>query len=139
MIRYRPLSEDDFDAVVALWRRTPGIGLSSADESDRISAFLRRNPSMCIAAEIDNEVIGTVIAGHDGRRGYLYHVAVAPEWRRRGIGSELVDRVLRRMTKDGVLKCHVMVYSDNADGREFWQKTGWTPRPEIAVYSTDLE
>ena len=80
-----------------------------------------------------------MIAGHDGRRGYLYHVAVAPEWRRRGIASELVDLVLSRMTEDGVLKCHVMVYSDNADGREFWQKTGWTPRPEIAVYSTELE
>ena len=122
-----------------MWRRTPGLGLSSADERGPFATFLARNPTTCLAAEIDGELVGTLVAGHDGRRGYLYHLAVAPEHRRRGIGSELVHLVLERMSDCGVRKCHIMVYSDNADGRVFWQKSGWTYRSGISTYSIELD
>ena len=102
---YREMTIEDYEAAIDLWNRTPGIGLSSADERAPFQAFLARNPSTCLAAEIDDRVIGTAVAGHDGRRGYLYHVAVDERYRRLGIGGELVRRVLCRMSESGVRKC----------------------------------
>jgi len=94
---------------------------------------------MSFVAENDCRVVGTSVAGHDGRRGYLYHLAVSPEMRGRGVGAELARLSLEALRLSGIRKCHIMVLSENANGRAFWEAERWTPRSDICLYSADLE
>lgn len=127
-----------YDQVMELWRQCEGIGLSSADSLDSISAYLDRNPGTSFVAAAEGDVIGAVLSGHDGRRGYIHHLAVRPDWRNRGVGQQLVDRCLKALKAVGIQKCHLFIYTDNEDGMMFWRKTGWTPREELRVVSKNI-
>ena len=83
-------------------------------------------------------VVAAVLCGHDGRRGYLHHLAVRPSCRGRGIGRRLVETCLAALQADGIQKCHVFVFMDNPQGVDFWMHLGWTPRADIGVVSIDL-
>jgi ribosomal protein S18 acetylase RimI-like enzyme len=131
----RALRAEDYDEAIVLWKRCPGIGLSAADERGPLTAFLAKNQGLCFAAWIGGTLVGTSLCGSDGRRGYLYHVAVDPERRRFGIGSALVSASLGALAATGVNKCHLFVFADNVGGADFWSATGWTRRNDIAVYS----
>ena len=128
-----------YDQVIELWRRCEGIGLSTADSLKNISAYLERNPGMSFVAAADGDIIGAVLSGHDGRRGYIHHLAVRQDWRDRGVGRRLVDECLKVLEAAGIQKCHLFIYCDNVDGMAFWQTIGWTPREELRVVSKNLQ
>ena len=128
-----------YDDVLALWRQCEGIGLSEADSRESIQAYLQRNPGMSFLATAERAVVGAVLCGHDGRRGYIHHLAVHPRFRRRGIGRQLVDRCLRALQQAGIRKCHLFIFNRNRDGIAFWEDVGWTPRSDISVISKSIE
>jgi ribosomal protein S18 acetylase RimI-like enzyme len=80
-------------------------------------------------------LVGSALAGCDGRRGYLYHVAVAPQHRRQGVGRALVQSCLRALAREGIDKSHIMVKADNAEGLVFWTHSGWSPRTDLVLMS----
>ncbi|MGA2444795.1 MAG: GNAT family N-acetyltransferase [Opitutaceae bacterium] len=134
----RRMTLADYDEVVALWRATEGIGLNESDERAAIGAYLARNPGMSFVAVAGGRIIGAVLGGHDGRRGYLHHLAVTPAWRRRGLGRALVEAVLAELKKCGMLKCNIFLYADNEAGRAFWLKHGWAAREDLVLVQKPL-
>jgi ribosomal protein S18 acetylase RimI-like enzyme len=131
----REMNADDYAGAYELWSRTEGIGLSEADSEDRIRSFLARNPGLSFVAVDDGRIVGTVLCGHDGRRGYLYHVAVSEPYRNRGIGNRLVAFALQRLRDEQIDKCHLFVMCDNDLGVAFWSGAGWTRRGDILIFS----
>ncbi|MCL6603392.1 MAG: GNAT family N-acetyltransferase [Paenibacillus sp.] len=135
---YRDMIITDYSAAYRLWESTEGMGLSSADSEEEIIRYLHRNPGLSQICEGENgEIAGTALCGHDGRRGFLYHVAVSGLYRGQGIGRELVKRCLNKLREEGIAKCHLMVLGDNELGRDFWSGLGWQFRDGIALYSQD--
>jgi putative acetyltransferase len=134
----RALSIEDWDVVHALWLATPGVGLSDSDSRAGTEAFLRRNPGMSAVACAGGEVVGAVLCGHDGRRGYLHHLAVAPAWRGRGLARRLVARCFEQLAAAAIPKCNVFLYADNADGAAFWEHEGWSARADLRVLQREV-
>ena len=138
-IQLREFTADDYEAALALWKRCEGIGLSAADSPCAVKAFLKRNPGLNFTAAVDGKIIGTALCGQDGRRGYLYHLAVDPDYRRQGLGKQLASACLAGLKSAGIQKCHIMVFATNQAGLAFWQSFGWKARPEIELLSYDIE
>lgn len=138
-IRISDFKIDSYERAIALWKRCEGVGLSDADSKENIGLCLDRNPGMSFIAEIDNEIVGVVLAGHDGRRGYLHHLAVSPDFRRKGIGSLLVKNSLSKLKDQGILKCHIMLFNNNSAGLEFWESIGWSYRDDICIMSKTVD
>jgi N-acetylglutamate synthase len=126
---------DDYDEVLALWQATPGVGLSDADSRANIAAYLARNPGLSFVARAEGRLVGAVLCGTDGRRGYLHHLAVHPDFRRLGIGQELAERCLAGLKAQGIHKCHLFVFAGNDSGRAFWERTGWKQRDDLVIMS----
>ena len=138
-VRYTPFTEADYDEAVALWRRCKGLALGRADAREPIAAYLRRNPGFSFVARgEDGALAGAVLCGHDGRRGYLHHLAVAPSCRGCGIGRALVQLALDAVRAAGLEKCHIFVLAGNADGRRFWARAGWRERTDLVVMTADV-
>jgi ribosomal protein S18 acetylase RimI-like enzyme len=133
----REMRMPDHGECCELWSGTPGVRLTDADTEEAIGAFLCRNPGMSFVAEEGNEIIGTSMCGHDGRRGYIYHVAVKPEYRGKRLGTRLVEACMERLRAEGINKCHVFVLADNALGNSFWASF-FKKRADIALYSRDI-
>jgi ribosomal protein S18 acetylase RimI-like enzyme len=134
----REMTDGDYDAVHALWKATPGIGLSEADERRNIAVFLEYNRGLSFVAEAGGAIAGAVLGSFDGRRGYLHHLAVAPGFRRSGVGRTLVARSLEALRGRGVRRCHIFVMAGNTDGRRFWERVGWFRRDDLVVMSKDV-
>lgn len=130
---------ESYDKVLALWKQCDGVGLGESDSKENIRRYLGRNPGMSFIAEKDNELVGAVLAGHDGRRGYIHHLAVLPKKRRKGIGRLLVSNCLEKLKDNGILKCHIFMFYTNDDGKEFWKSAGWTLRNDISVVSKFID
>src|SRR5438093_7698856 len=113
---------------MALWQRCEGIGLSGADSKDSIGAYLRRNAGMSFVVTVDGKIAGAALGGHDGRRGFIHHLAVDPRYHRQGVGRRLVERCLAALEQAGILKCHIFIFNRNEAGIAFWKSVGWTPR-----------
>jgi putative acetyltransferase len=135
----RPLVIDDYDDVMQLWRACEGVGLSDADSREGIRKYLARNEGLSSVTHIDGELAGVIMAGHDGRRGFLHHLAVAPRFRGTGIGRALVESSLARLRACRIGKCHIMVYAGNEAARAFWSRLGWTRRDDVDLMSYQLE
>ncbi len=139
MITIRPMTIDDYDEVVELWQSTEYIHLSRSDTREGIAAYLERNPGMSFVARTeDGTLAGAALCGHDGRRGYLHHMAVRDECRGMGIGHELSDRCMEALRKAGILKCHLFVVRRNIPGKAFWEQTGWSERSDLIIMSKEL-
>ena len=123
----------DYDAVLALWQSSEGIGLNESDTREAIAAYLVRNPGFSLVAEVKGVIVGALLCGHDGRRGYLHHLAVASPHRRRGLGRTLVDESIARLRAQGITKCNIFLFANNAAGRAFWLRQGWAPREDLVV------
>ena len=132
------LTIDAYDEVFALWQQSEGVGLSDADARGAIFSYLRRNPGMSFVAKDDGAVVGVVLCGHDGRRGYIHHCAVRASLRGQGIGRRLVERSLDALQRAGIQKCHLFIFNDNRDAMAFWHDAGWTLRTDISVMSKDM-
>lgn len=129
---------EDYDAVVALWRRTEGVGLNESDTRRAIAAYLRRNPRFSFVAEKNGRLIGAVLCGHDGRRGYLHHLAVARQHRQQGIGRQLVNACLAKLRQARIQRCNIFIFANNNAGIKFWVHHGWKPRTELRVMQIPL-
>jgi ribosomal protein S18 acetylase RimI-like enzyme len=134
----RELTISDYPACMVLWSQTPGIGISSADSEDALSRFLLRNPGTSFICIENGALVGTVLCGHDGRRGYIYHLAVAVPFHRQGIGKQLLEHALQKMRQAGMEKCHILVMITNETGMAFWEHAGWKKRSEICSFSKNL-
>lgn len=133
-----PFTEEHIGEALALWRAEEHIGLSDADEPAELLDFLLRNPGTSFVAFEDGELVGACLCGHDGRRGYVHHLAVAAGHRRTHIGARLLQACLDSLQQAGIQKCHAFVFSDNPYTELFWTGTGWTRRAELVVFSKDL-
>lgn len=128
----RIMTREDYGAVYALWLSCKGMGLNDLDDSEEgISRFLARNPSTCFVAEADNMIVGAIMAGNDGRRGYIYHTAVSPGYRKKGIARELVNAALKALEALGINKAALVVFARNEDGNAFWERLGFTSRGDL--------
>ncbi len=128
----RAMTIADYDAVYALWLSCTGMGLNNLDDSrEGIERFLKRNPDTCFAAESDGRIVGVIIVGNDGRRGYIYHTAVHPECRKQGIGAALVEKAMTALKENGIHKAALVVFERNENGNAFWEKLGFTTREDL--------
>jgi len=126
----------DYAAAMALWNSAPGVRVNEPrEEYERI---LHRNPGLATAAWIGDELAGAVLCCHDGRRGYLYHLAVAEKFRRRGIARAIVDHCLQLLTRAGIQRCTIFLVADNTSGRDFWLSNGWRERTDLVAFARDL-
>lgn len=131
----REMKAGDYQEAFALWQEDEGIGLSNADSEANIQRFLARNPALSFVAVHNGKIVGTILCGHDGRRGYIYHLFVAEHHRKKGVGRSLAAKSLERLKEEGIDKCHLFVFTRNELGRNFWVNTGWTLREDIVVMS----
>ena len=135
----RLMNITDYDRVYSLWLSCKGMGLNDLDDSrEGIERFLIRNPETCFVAECDGAVVGVIIAGNDGRRGYIYHTAVMPEYRGRGIGKALVGRALSALKECGINKVALVVFDRNEVGNLFWEREGFTKRDDLVYRNKAL-
>ncbi len=137
-VTIRPFEITDHAAAVALWKTVEGIGLSESDAPENMAAYLMRNPGMSFVAFREKVLIGAVLCGTDGRRGYLHHLAVHPDHRDQGIGRQLVVHCLEALHRSGLLKCHLFLFRTNRSGRTFWERLGWSVRTDLDVVSFEL-
>jgi ribosomal protein S18 acetylase RimI-like enzyme len=138
-VSLRPMLVLDYSEVFELWQRSEGVGLSASDERDRIEGYMARNPGLSQVAESDGKIVGAVLCGHDGRRGFIYHLAVDSEWRGQGLGRQLAERVLTLLKEQGIQKAYVMVFRQNGAARGFWERTGWEAREDLVPMCAVLE
>ena len=128
----RVMLSTDYDAVYALWLETAGMGLNDVDDSrEGIEKYLQRNENTCFVAERDGEIIGVILAGHDGRRGFIYHMAVRGSERNRGIGTALADAAMTALQGEGVTKVALVCFAGNELGNAFWERYGFTARTDL--------
>jgi ribosomal protein S18 acetylase RimI-like enzyme len=125
----------DYDGTFALLSATPGIGLRMADSRSGIERYLARNPGLSFVARVEGRIVGCAMSGHDGRRGYLQHLAVDPSCRLRGIGQTLVQRCLDGLKREGIEKTHLDVLVENDPAHRYWTRLGWKRRDDIVRYS----
>lgn len=130
-----PFQEHHDPEARALWDATPGVGLSEADQPQAIARFLRRNPGLSFVATHGTQVMGTMLCGHDGRRGLIHHLAVAPACRRMGVGRSLLAAGLDALRAEGIDKCHLLVFRTNHEGIAFWHALAASERTELTLFS----
>jgi ribosomal protein S18 acetylase RimI-like enzyme len=130
-----PFEMRDYPVALALWKSTEGVGLSSADESAAIEAFLLRNPSLSFKATIDGQLVGTILCGDDGRRGLIHHLVTAESHRRCGVAKALLQNGLRALRGAGIEKCHLLVFKSNGVGVAFWRGVGAQERVTLSIFS----
>lgn len=135
----RAITINDYPDLFDMWKHTPNMGLRSLDDSrEGIAVFLRRNPSTNFAAYEDNKLVGAILCGHDGRRGYIYHTVVLPEYRNRGIGTSLVKTAVEALKEEGITRVCLNVMESNEQGKRFWLNNGWEKKDFLGFYSKSI-
>lgn len=135
----RKMTAADYDSVYALWLSCAGMGLNDVDDSrEGIERYLRRNPDTCFVAEIDSQLAGVILSGHDGRRGYIHHTAVSSDHRRKGVGEKLVQAALDALRACGITKTALVVFEYNRTGNAFWERMGFEQRDDLVYRNRAL-
>lgn len=130
MVKIRLMTINDWESVEKVWKDHEGT--NPVDDSEEgFTRYLKRNPTTSFVAEDDGKIIGTILAGHDGRRGFLHHVVVLPGYRLKGVGEEMVSRAMEALEKEGIQKTALVVFEDNDLGNGFWEHIGFTTRPDL--------
>ena len=138
-VTVRLMTISDYDDVYALWLSCVGMGLNDIDDSKvGIDKFLQRNPNTCFVATQDEQILGVILSGQDGRRAYIYHLAVAPTHRRQGIAERLVDEVMRVLDEIGISKAALVVFDKNQIGNDFWESQGFSVRRDLVYRNKSL-
>lgn len=133
MITTRELVIDDYERACALWNEVEGVEICEGDSREEIAGYLARNPGLSRVAEEGETLAGAVLCGHDGRRGFIYHLAVAPAFRGRRVGKLLIDDCLGGLRAAGLQRALILVARDNSLGRAFWLRSGWEELSAIAM------
>lgn len=134
-MKIRTMTIEDYDGVYELWMTIKGFGIRSIDDSRiGVDRFLKRNPTTSVVAEEDGKVVGSILCGHDGRRGCLYHVCVHEKYRRHGIGKAMVVRAMERLEEEQISKVSLIAFTENDIGNAFWNTIGWTERLDLNYY-----
>ena len=128
----RKLTINDYEEIYELWMSTPGMGLNDVDDSKSgIDAYLKRNPNTCFVAVASGKIVGVILSGHDGRRGYIYHLAVSIVNRNNGIGSALIDSALQALKDEGIHKVALVVFKNNEIGNTVWERKEFSIREDL--------
>ena len=137
MVRIRTI--EDYEGVYALWKKIKGFGIRSIDDSkEGVARFLKRNPTTSVVAEKDGRIVGSILCGHDGRRGCLYHVCVDEDYRRHGIGKRMVVFAMKALKEEKINKVSLIAFTENDIGNAFWNTIGWTERLDLNYYDFTL-
>jgi N-acetylglutamate synthase len=128
----------DYEAAVELWKRVEGLDIAEGDDPESIGRFLKQNRGLSRVATDGSTVIGAALCGHDGRRGYIYHLAVDPNYQGRRLGKQLVDECLEGLRLAGLERANILVAKDNPRGLEFWRRAGWEDLDGAAAMGIDL-
>jgi len=123
----REMKINDYQKMLELWKSCEGIEIDDDDERINIKIYLARNPGLCFVAYDGKKLIGTVKCGQDGRRGYLHHLAVNQDYRKKGIAKKLIAKSLQNLRRQGIKKCNCFVFDSNKAALKFWKNIGWTP------------
>lgn len=135
----KQMSIDDYPQLFALWKATPNMGLRSLDDSrEGILLFLNRNPNTNFTAYEDDRLVGAILCGNDGRRGYIYHTVVSPEYRGRGIASALIGAAVQALKEESITRVCLNVMESNEQGKAFWMKRGWEKKDFLGFYSKSI-
>ncbi|HIX60366.1 MAG TPA: GNAT family N-acetyltransferase [Candidatus Blautia gallistercoris] len=135
----RVMKAADYEQVYALWKKIRGFGIRSIDDSrEGVERFLKRNPNTSIVAEIDGKIVGSILCGHDGRRGCFYHVCVDEAYRRHGIGKSMVVMAMQALKEEHINKVSLIAFTRNDIGNAFWNTIGWTKREDLNYYDFTL-
>lgn len=135
----RAMKQDDYKEVHRLWMEIHGFGIRSLDDSkEGVERFIRRNPTTSMVAVTDGEIVGSILCGHDGRRGCLYHVCVKENYREHGIGQNMVRACLDALKEERINKVNLIAFCKNEVGNRFWQGLGWTFREDVNYYECIL-
>ena len=137
-VEIRPFTLNDYENAIAIWQQSGGVRLSRADEKHAIARYLRRNPGTSFVAYFEDKMVGTILCGHDGRRGFIHHLAVHPDYRRNGIGRQLVTRGISALAAVGIDKCHLFIVPENESGKAFWADVGFSLHTDIEMMSKFL-
>lgn len=138
-ISVRVMTAEDYDEVHSLWMEIHGFGIRSLDDSrEGITNFIRRNPTTSMVACRDGAIVGSILCGHDGRRGCLYHVCVKEAYRKHGIGQQMVNACLMELKKENINKVNLIAFDTNAVGNRFWKSLGWEFRKDVNYYECVL-
>ena len=139
----RKLTINDYEEIYELWMSTPGMGLNDIDDSKSgIDKYMKRNPNTCFVAVVSGKIVGVILSGHDGRRGYIHHTAVSITSRNKGIGSALIDTALKALKDEGIHKVALVVFKGNDIGNTFWEQKGVGTREDLSYRNkalTDLK
>ena len=137
--KIRSMTAADYDKVYALWMEISGFGIRSMDDSrEGIERFLLRNPGCSVVAEKQGNIVGSILCGHDGRRGCLYHVCVQKEHRKQGIGKAMVVFAMEVLKREKINKVSLIAFTKNDIGNAFWKEIGWTKREDLNYYDFTL-
>lgn len=135
MNNIRSMTIEDYEEVYSLWLKISGFGMRSMDDSrEGIARFLNRNPGCSVVAEREGRIVGSILCGHDGRRGCLYHVCVHPDFRKQGIGKAMVVFAMEALKKEEINKVSLIAFTKNDIGNAFWKEIGWTKREDLNYY-----
>lgn len=135
----RVMKAADYEQVYALWKKIRGFGIRSIDDSrEGVERFLKRNPNTSIVAEMDGKIVGSILCGHDGRRGCFYHVCVDEAYRRHGIGKSMVVMAMQALKEEHINKVSLIAFTRNDIGNAFWKEIGWTKREDLNYYDFTL-
>ena len=135
----RAMMIEDYEGVYKLWKQTKGFGIRSIDDSrEGLERFLRRNPTTSIVAEEEGEIVGSILCGHDGRRGCFYHVCVAEEHRMKGIGTQMAKMAMDALRAEKINQVCLIAFTDNQVGNHFWEQSGWKRREDLNYYDLSL-
>lgn len=138
-MEYRLLTAEDYDTIRDIWNSTESMGLRNLDDSRRgIEKFLLRNPASSFIVLDGEKTVGCILCGHDGRRGFIYHTCVLPEYRGKGIGSHLTELACNALKREGIHKCALLCYKNNESGNRFWAAQGWECRTDLNYYNLVL-
>jgi ribosomal protein S18 acetylase RimI-like enzyme len=129
---------EDYAAVIELWSQAgPGVHVRRSDQPEEIAKKLQRDPDLFLVAEAEGLMVGAVMGGFDGRRGLVYHLAVAAAYRQHGLGAALMQELETRLRAKGCIRCYLLVTKDNEQAMRFYEKQAWE-RMDLHTYGTDL-
>jgi len=135
----RQMDIKDYEELLKLWEHKPDIGDGQIDSRDKFEKFLRRNSSYNLVCQHKNQIIGSILCGSDGQSAYIYHLAIREDYRLKGIESDMINELIRKLSIDGVKECRLFVMDDNYDEQDFWISEGWKQNRDMIVFSRKLK